>query len=353
MATDEWQTVGGGPAKRSAPASQGRRALLVMCVGLVGSGKSTVASAIQAYYPDAWVRCNQDEFRNRQAVESKAHRALRQGQNVIIDRTNADSGQRSTWIDLAAEYGADVVTVIFDTPFEQCLQRLELRTNHPTLKTVQHATDILHRFARQISLPPPSSAGVARTILLNPAAYSAEPTQVEVDDILERISSQPSATKAEIDAAQRRCQPSPGFTPLRAGRYQDPYRQQRLPYRDTRPTAAAGGSHPSSSHAHHSARYHSNSSVHPNPTGRGASPAARDPARSYASASLSSVVRPPTNYPAAATLSAGAQLASRPDLEGSAQHARQTAHAHRVLSGQAEAFGSTPRVGGAPKPPDL
>ncbi|KAE8198410.1 hypothetical protein A4X06_0g4301 [Tilletia controversa] len=314
----QWETVvrpsasepEGGDGERSAASP--KRPIVLICCGLVGSGKSTVACAIQDFYPDVWVRCNQDELRTRQAVESNVHRALRRGQNVIVDRTNADASQRQNWTTIAQEYRAEAVVVIFDTPFDACYRRLQVRTGHPTLKSAQQATDILARFARQLTFPPPSSPGIDRTIIIPPSTYSVQPTQEEIDSILDRIEdTQNTSTPAEVSSAQLRARPSPGFpAPLRVGQAQhrDPYRQQQLPYgprHGNNPSSGGWNSnrppplYPSAASASSSSSsrpYHLPPAI-----------SARDNTRSYASASNSTAplqpyssiaVAPPARTPA-------------------------------------------------------
>ncbi|KAE8222597.1 hypothetical protein CF319_g4231 [Tilletia indica] len=249
----EWETVlrpsGSNPEAvgegKSVPPR--KRPIVLICCGLVGSGKSTVACAIQNYFPGIWVRCNQDELRTRQAVEANVHRALRRGQNVIVDRTNADASQRQNWTAIAQEYDAEAVVLIFDTSFDECYRRLQLRTGHPTLKSVQQATNILMQFARQLTYPPPSSPGIDRIIILPPSAYSEQPSQQEISDIIRRINDlHESSTQADVSAAQLRARPSPGFVaPRHAGagqtQYRDPYRQQQLPYGPRQGNNSAAG----------------------------------------------------------------------------------------------------------------
>ena len=76
--------------------------LVVLC-GLVGSGKSTFARAVEQHDPN-WTRCNQDELGRRQVVEKAALAALDEGRNVLIDRTNIDRRQRADWLLLADEF---------------------------------------------------------------------------------------------------------------------------------------------------------------------------------------------------------------------------------------------------------
>ena len=101
--------------------------LVVLC-GLVGSGKSTFARAVEQHDPN-WTRCNQDELGRRQVVEKAALAALDEGRNVLIDRTNINRRQRADWLLLADEFRRrhaedgraqqlDVALLFFDVSFE-------------------------------------------------------------------------------------------------------------------------------------------------------------------------------------------------------------------------------------------
>ncbi|PPQ79700.1 hypothetical protein CVT25_003274 [Psilocybe cyanescens] len=64
----------------------GGKIVLILC-GLIASGKSTFAEALQEHYPE-FRRCNQDDLGDRRAVEQLARQTLNQGFSVCIDRTN-------------------------------------------------------------------------------------------------------------------------------------------------------------------------------------------------------------------------------------------------------------------------
>ncbi|CAE6498547.1 unnamed protein product [Rhizoctonia solani] len=96
--------------------------LIVLC-GLVGSGKSTFATALQREFPEVR-RCNQDELGRREDVEREVHAALSQGLSVCVDRTNFDPGQRRTWIDIARQHSnIEIWGITMDTPFDVVLSR--------------------------------------------------------------------------------------------------------------------------------------------------------------------------------------------------------------------------------------
>lgn len=85
-------------------------------------------------------------------------RSLRDGNSVIIDRTNVSPAQRSTWLNLAQEYQrqpslplgqsdasptlnaqVEVDAILFETDREECRRRLLARTEHETLHSPDQA----------------------------------------------------------------------------------------------------------------------------------------------------------------------------------------------------------------------
>lgn len=103
---------------------------LCILVGLPGSGKSTV---VKELYPN-WVRINQDSLGNRQACVEECLKAFNQGKDVIIDRSNVNKSQRSTWINLGLNYGVESITCVFlnENP-DLCVDRINLRKGHETI----------------------------------------------------------------------------------------------------------------------------------------------------------------------------------------------------------------------------
>lgn len=67
-----------------APAPQpATKPLLLVLVGIPGSGKSTVAARLQQA---GWVVVSQDVLGDRRSCESATTHALRAGRNIVIDR---------------------------------------------------------------------------------------------------------------------------------------------------------------------------------------------------------------------------------------------------------------------------
>ncbi|KAJ7035661.1 P-loop containing nucleoside triphosphate hydrolase protein [Mycena alexandri] len=132
--------------------SPGKQVVLIL-VGLIGSGKSTFAQALEDHYPE-FRRCNQDDLGDRRAVEHLARQSLREGSSVCIDRTNFDASQRAHWIRIAREFPGTLVWIlVFDTSKEVCASRLRMRTQHPTIKNPEDALSILDRFSSQYRAP--------------------------------------------------------------------------------------------------------------------------------------------------------------------------------------------------------
>ncbi|CCM01210.1 uncharacterized protein FIBRA_03258 [Fibroporia radiculosa] len=167
--------------------------IVLILVGLIGSGKSTFAQALEQQLPH-FRRCNQDDLAgDRRRVEVLARESLRAGLSVCIDRTNFDPRQRATWINMAYEFpGTQVWILVFDTPYEVCAQRLQERINHPTIKTPEHGRSVLERFHSQYQAPSPYE-GYSRLLSLRPSDHpSPVYTYDDISGILQRIQDAPS-----------------------------------------------------------------------------------------------------------------------------------------------------------------
>ncbi|KDR67974.1 hypothetical protein GALMADRAFT_257499 [Galerina marginata CBS 339.88] len=140
--------------------------VLILC-GLIASGKSTFAEALEEHYPQ-FRRCNQDDLGDRRSVEQLARETLNQELSVCIDRTNFNAAQRSYWIQIAREFpGTAVWVIVFDTPYEICAARLQTRTSHPTITSPELGLSVLSRFAADFQHPAPGE-GYERILIHRP-----------------------------------------------------------------------------------------------------------------------------------------------------------------------------------------
>lgn len=160
--------------------------VLVLC-GLVASGKSTLAEALEEHFPETWTRCCQDELKTRRKVEAAAREALQAGVCPVIDRTNVTADQRATWVDIAREFNAPAWLLFVNTPPEQCVQRVLRRRGHPTVEDGS-GVGLIRRFGASFE-PPHPSEGFARVLELLPTSAEPSFTAEELSDILARLSS--------------------------------------------------------------------------------------------------------------------------------------------------------------------
>lgn len=105
-----------------------RRGLVVVPVGLPGSGKSTYFAEFLADL--GATRVCQDVLGNRARVETKVKDLIKTGASVFVDRTNYNSEQRSHWLKIARDRDIPCVALVFDVPAATCVKRAAKRTHH-------------------------------------------------------------------------------------------------------------------------------------------------------------------------------------------------------------------------------
>ncbi|KAH7890728.1 AAA domain-containing protein, partial [Phlebopus sp. FC_14] len=164
----------------------GEQTMLIL-VGLIASGKSTFAEALERYFP-RFRRCNQDSLGSRQQVENLARQSLQAGLSACIDRTNVNARQRSYWTAIAHEFpGTSISVIVFDTPYQACASRLQRRTSHPTIKNVQEGMAVLAKFASDLRLPMPYE-GYDHILYIRPSDHlRPEYSRDDISSILQRL----------------------------------------------------------------------------------------------------------------------------------------------------------------------
>ncbi|KAG6334609.1 hypothetical protein ID866_4485 [Astraeus odoratus] len=165
---------------------EGEQTVLIL-VGLIASGKSTFAEALQKYFPK-FRRCNQDNLGSRQLVEALARQTLQEGLSPCIDRTNFNAVQRSYWTNITHAFpGTSISVIVFDTPYHVCASRLQYRTSHPTIRNAEEGMPILEKFASELQLPS-AGEGYDHLFYLKASDYpSPEYTRDEILSVLSRL----------------------------------------------------------------------------------------------------------------------------------------------------------------------
>ena len=143
---------------------------LIILVGAPGCGKSFISAQLMNVTLEAgrWLVVNQDTLGSRKACYARASRHLQDNRNrVVIDRCNFDRQQRQTWVQLAKNYGigrADIWAIELHVPLEVCIERVNHRVNHPTLKPGKKSANIVRGFSRLLEWVNSSAEGIGRVL---------------------------------------------------------------------------------------------------------------------------------------------------------------------------------------------
>jgi predicted kinase len=108
--------------------------LLVVLVGIPGSGKSTFARSLIAETTKMptqrkWQRISQDVLGSRKRCITVAERALANGDHILIDRCNFDESQRAHWLGLRGP-ATRPLAVFLDVPRQLADTRVLSRPPH-------------------------------------------------------------------------------------------------------------------------------------------------------------------------------------------------------------------------------
>ncbi|KAL6771120.1 hypothetical protein ACKKBF_B33995 [Auxenochlorella protothecoides x Auxenochlorella symbiontica] len=120
--------------------------VMLIMIGIQGSGKSTFAESLITGSRLKWARVNQDSIAGpgkagtRHQCVDAARKALQAGTSVIVDRCNPNPKQREDFCRLARELGVQVHCVVLDLPHNTCVERVLRRTAHEGgFQGVEHA----------------------------------------------------------------------------------------------------------------------------------------------------------------------------------------------------------------------
>lgn len=141
---------------------------LIVMVGPCGSGKSTMA---RKYAAEGYVHINQDS-------QGRGHLALfetavKSGQNIIVDRMGFTKQQRERYIAPAKLVGYFVEIIILHESYETCLDRMQKRQDHETIKDEKSARSALDMFFSKYERAQDSEADKVTRIWPSGEKYAA------------------------------------------------------------------------------------------------------------------------------------------------------------------------------------
>ena len=97
---------------------------LVVLTGVPGSGKSTLAKKKFPHHK----RINLDTLKSRSLEILEISRALKNGEDVVIDNTNTTVKSRLRYLDIAKSLGIPVRSIYLKSPLEIALKRNNMRS---------------------------------------------------------------------------------------------------------------------------------------------------------------------------------------------------------------------------------
>jgi predicted kinase len=146
----------GAAAATPAAAPRASKGIVVLAIGLPGSGKSSwfkrhkvtpLSSDMlrSLLFDDPTEQRFQDLIFSNLRSMLKARLIARRPLNYV-DATNLTPHERQSWIKLGQDYGYEVQAVFFDVPLEVCLER-----NHKRERVV--ADDVMRRMSAKLKAP--------------------------------------------------------------------------------------------------------------------------------------------------------------------------------------------------------
>lgn len=153
-------------------AAAGAAPVVVILVGVPGSGKSTFCARLIAKGNTTWVRVNQDSISNgrrgsKQQCLAAARNAVLAGHSCILDRCHQDAQQRSDFIKLAAGLQSEAHAVVLGLPAKVCAGRAAARVDHEGGVQGPSAPRIVHmRHSQLVKAGPPTKAEGLTSIMV-------------------------------------------------------------------------------------------------------------------------------------------------------------------------------------------
>jgi len=128
---------------------------LILLIGPIGSGKSTIAKRYQdreqkSYSAIPCTIVSQDE-QGRKGHRIKFAKCIEDGHSIIVDRMNFNKEQRERYIEPARKANYSIYIVEIKASRDTCLERVVARKGHPTVESgnKELANKILDMYYRE------------------------------------------------------------------------------------------------------------------------------------------------------------------------------------------------------------
>lgn len=125
---------------------------LILLVGPPGAGKSTNAKGMKDR-----VYINQDSQGDKEHHVNFIN-AVSMGLDIVVDRMNFDKKQRARYLDIAKKAGYSTEIIVIHESLKTCMERIQKRENHETIKDAATGRKVLHFFFTRYERPTPDEA---------------------------------------------------------------------------------------------------------------------------------------------------------------------------------------------------
>ncbi len=118
----------------------------VIFIGIQASGKTTFYN--QMLSDGTYTHISLDDLHTRNKEKQEMMLCLKSGHSFVIDNTNPETSDRTTYIKIAKEYGYHVIGLFFQSQVKECVRRNEERGGKVPSKAIASTSNKLQMPSR-------------------------------------------------------------------------------------------------------------------------------------------------------------------------------------------------------------